>query len=55
MDPGDGGAMEIDVTLSDGTLNYFDLQGNALETTAMQPGTIPTEDPGAGTIPPPNP
>ncbi len=55
VDPGDGGAMEIDVTLSDGTLNYFDLQGNPLETTAMQPGTIPTEDPGAGTIPPPNP
>jgi hypothetical protein len=55
VDPGDGGPYEIDLTLEDGTLNYFDLQGNPLETTAMNTGAAPSPDANAGTIPSTNP
>jgi hypothetical protein len=51
VDPGDGGPYEIDLTLADGTVNFFDLQGNPLETTAMGDGTIPAPDPSSGNLP----
>ncbi len=55
VDPGDGGPDEINVTLSDGTVNYFDLQGSPQETTAMSEGTSPPPNTGAGDIPSANP
>jgi hypothetical protein len=54
-DPGDGGPNEIYVTLSDGTVNYFDLQGTPLETTAMDNVAVPSSDSGIVNPPAGNP
>jgi len=48
--PDEGGAEEIDLTLSDGTMNVFDLQGNPLETTVNSAAHLSPDD-GAGTMP----
>jgi len=42
--PDEGGAEEIDLTLLDGTMNVFDLQGNPMETTANSAARLSPEN-----------